>query len=176
MQANHATQSEAWLVVLKSKTPRPGVYYEEAVEEALCFGWIDGVMRGTEAGFYYLRFSPRKAGSVWSLSNIQRVERLTAQGKMSAAGLAKVQEAKENREWAAAIQREDLSRLPADLQAALETTPNAQANFEKFPASLKKQILYWIASARTEPTLQKRLRAVALMAARNQKQFPPPQQ
>jgi uncharacterized protein YdeI (YjbR/CyaY-like superfamily) len=162
---NHASQTEAWLAILKKQTPRPGVYYEEAVEEALCFGWIDGLMKSTPAGFYYLRFTPRKPGGVWSVSNQQRVERLLAQGKMTEAGMAKVREAKENGQWEAAIQREDTSSLPDDLRQALEAHPAAQASFEKYPASQKKQFLYWLSSAKTEPTRQKRIQQIVDRAA-----------
>ena len=116
----------------------------------MCFGWIDSVMKGNPGDFYYLRFTPRKPGSVWSVSNIQRVERLLAVGKMSEAGLAKVREAKANGEWEAAIRREDTSSLPEDLSQALEQNPIAKANFEKLQASQKKQDLYWLANAKTE--------------------------
>jgi uncharacterized protein YdeI (YjbR/CyaY-like superfamily) len=169
LQENHATQKEAWLVILKNHASRPGVFYEEAVEEAVCFGWIDGVMKSAPAEYYFLRFTPRKRGSIWSVSNQQRVERLTAQGKMTAAGMAEVREAKENGEWEAAIRREDISSLPEDLSRAMEGNTEAQANFEKYPASQKKQFLYWIASARTEKTRQKRIQGTVEMAAKNQR-------
>ena len=169
LQENHAAQKEAWLVILKNHAARPGIYYEEAVEEAVCFGWIDGVMKSVPAEHYFLRFTPRKRGSIWSVSNQQRVERLTAQGRMAAAGIAKVREAKENGEWEAAIRREDISSLPEDLSRALLGNAEAQANFEKYPASQKKQFLYWIASARTEKTRQQRIQGTVEMAAKNQR-------
>ena len=122
-------------------------------------------MKGAPGDFYYLRFSPRKPGSVWSVSNQQRVERLLAKGKMTEAGLAKVREAKENGEWEAAIRREDTSSLPEDLRQALEKLPDAQASFYQLPASQKKQTLYWLASAKTEATRQKRLRQIVDRAA-----------
>jgi uncharacterized protein YdeI (YjbR/CyaY-like superfamily) len=167
LEHNHAMQNEAWLVILKKQAARPGVYLEEAVEEAVCFGWIDSVMRGSPDDFYYLRFTPRKPGSVWSVSNQQRVDRLIAQGKMTEAGMAKVRQAKENGEWEAAIQREDTSILPEDLSQVLESHPAARANFEQLPASQKKQYLYWLASAKTEKTRQKRILQIVEMAADN---------
>ena len=154
---NHATQKDAWLVILKNNVIKPGVYYKEAVEEAICFGWIDGVMKSVDAEFYYLRFSPRKRGSIWSVSNQIRVEQLIAQGRMTEAGMAKVREAKENGEWEAANRREDLSNLPVDLKKALEKNAEAQAKFEKLSASQKKQYMYWIESAKSEKTRQKRI-------------------
>jgi uncharacterized protein YdeI (YjbR/CyaY-like superfamily) len=169
LQENHAAQDEVWLAILKSQSPGPGVSYEEAVEEALCFGWIDGLTKSATAEFYVVRFSPRKRSSVWSVSNIQRVERLLAQGKMTEAGLTRIREAKENGEWEAAIRREDISTLPDDLHSALETNPAAQANFEKYPASQKKMFLHWILSAKTETTRQKRIQATVEMAEKNKK-------
>jgi uncharacterized protein YdeI (YjbR/CyaY-like superfamily) len=160
LEANHASETEAWLAILKKQSPRPGVYYEEAVEEAVCFGWIDGLTRSAAPGYYHQRFTPRKPGSVWSVSNQQRVERLLDQGKMTEAGMAKVKEAKGNGEWEAAILREDTSTLPEDLSRALEGNPPARANFENFPASQKKQYLYWLASAKTEKTRQKRIQEI----------------
>ena len=167
LQANHAVQKDVWLVILKNRVTAPGIFYEEAVEEALCFGWIDGVMKGAAGDFYYLRFSPRKRGSLWSVSNQERVERLIAQGRMTDAGMAKVTEAKESGEWEAAIRREDTSNLPEDLRRALENNAATQANFDRLSPSHKKQYLYWIASAKTEQTRQNRIRDLVEMATRN---------
>jgi uncharacterized protein YdeI (YjbR/CyaY-like superfamily) len=169
LQANHAAETEAWLVILKKQTAGPGVYLDEALDEAVCFGWIDSVMKSPKADFYYLRFTPRKPGSVWSVSNQQRVERLIAQGRMTEAGMAKVREAMQNGEWEAAIRREDTSILPDDLRQSLEGNPTAQANFERYPTSQKKQFLYWLASAKTEKTRQKRLQQIVEMAANNRR-------
>ena len=169
LQDQYATHQEAWLMIKKNHVTEPGVFYAEAVEEALCFGWIDGVMKSASDGFYFLRFSPRKPGSIWSVSNRKRVEQLTAQGKITEAGLAKVREAQENGEWEAAIAREDTSSLPDDLKRALERNGAAQVNFEKLPASQKKQFLYWILSAKTGKTRQKRIRETVALAAKNKR-------
>lgn len=169
LQENHAGQKEAWLVILRSHAARPGIYYEEAVEEALCFGWIDGVMNSAAAEFYYLRFSPRKRGSIWSVSNQKRVEQLIAQGKMAGAGMEKVREAQESGEWLAAIQREDPANLPSDLREALEGNAAARIRFEQYPASQKKQLLYWITSAKTTMTRQKRIQQLVNTAAQNRR-------
>ena len=155
--ANHVTQPEAWLALKRKHAAAPGVLYEEAVEEALCFGWIDGAAKGSEENYFYLRFSPRKRRSVWAISNIQRVERLIAEGKMTEAGLATIREAKANGAWQAAFQREDVSTLPEDLSAALAADPRAQAGFAAYPDSQMKQLLHWIASAKTDKTRQKRI-------------------
>lgn len=169
LQENHLAEKEAWVQILKNNVAQPGVFYEQAVEEAVCFGWIDGVMRSFDAECYFLRFSPRKPGSIWSVSNQRRVEQLTAQGRMTEAGMAKVREAQENGEWEAAIRREDISSLPEDLADALKKVEDAQANFEKLPASQKKQFLYWIASAKRGETRQKRIQETIKMVLHNMK-------
>lgn len=169
LREKHATQSEAWLVILKKKASRPGVYYEEAVEEAVCFGWIDGVVRRADESTFYVRFSPRKSGSVWSLSNIERVQRLIAQGRMTEAGMVKVRDAMERGEWEAAVQREDTTSLPEDLQEALDSNSEAQTNFLQYPDSQVKMFLYWIGSAKTEATREKRIQKTVEMAATNKR-------
>ncbi len=169
LQENHAAQKEAWLTIKKNHVTRPGVFYEEAVEEAVCFGWIDGNMHSVDAETYVLRFTPRKPGSIWSVSNQKRVERLIEQGRMTAAGLAAVQEAKQSGEWEAAIRREDTSSLPTDRAEALAGNPAAQANFERLSQSQRKQFLYWITSAKTDPTRRIRVEETVRMAAANQR-------
>jgi uncharacterized protein YdeI (YjbR/CyaY-like superfamily) len=165
LEENHEREKEAWLVIRRAESPSPGVFLEEAVEEALCFGWIDGVMKSVDAETYFLRFSPRKRGSVWSVSNQRRVEKLTAQGRMTEAGMAKVREAQENGEWEAALRREDTLNLPDDLREALAKNASAQANFDRLAPSHKKQYLNWIASAKTAPTRQKRIQKTVEMVA-----------
>jgi uncharacterized protein YdeI (YjbR/CyaY-like superfamily) len=169
LQDNHAGEKEAWLVILKNNATRPGVFYEEAVEEALCFGWIDGLTKSLDAETFVQRFSPRKRGSTWSVSNLKRVERLIEQGRMTEAGLAKVREAQESGEWEAALRREDTSNLPDDLREALAGNPAALMNFDSYPPSQKKQFLYWIASAKMEATRQKRIQKTVEMAEKNER-------
>ncbi len=160
LQDHHASEKEAWLSIRKNKSTRPGILYENAVEEAVCFGWIDGVMKSTDAESYILRFSPRKRKSIWSVSNQKRVEKLMAEGRMTEAGLAKVREAKENGEWEAAQNRENTTRLPSDLDDALGMNPQALINFNNLPPSQKRQFIYWISIAKTEMTRQNRVRAI----------------
>jgi len=165
LQENHASGKEAWLVIRKTNTAKSGVSYEEAVEAALCFGWIDGIMTSIDSEHYYLRFTPRKRGSIWSVSNQRRVERLIAEGRMAEAGLAKVREAQENGEWEAAVRREDVSSLPEDLRDALGGDASAQVNFDRLSPSQKRQFLYWIASAKTDKTRQRRIEKTVDMVA-----------
>jgi uncharacterized protein YdeI (YjbR/CyaY-like superfamily) len=139
------------------------------VEEAVCFGWIDGLTKSADARSYLQRFSPRKRGSPWSVSNQKRVERLIAQGRMTEAGMVKVRQAKESGEWEAAIRREDITNLPVDLSEALIQNAQALANFDNYPASQKKMFLYWIAGAKTDKTRQKRIAQMVEMVANKQR-------
>jgi len=169
LQENHTAQKEVWLVILRSRAKGPGMHLEEATEEAVCFGWVDSVMKSAHADFFYLRFSPRKPDSIWSLSNQRRVERMAVLGKMAEAGLEKVREARANGEWEAAIRRENINHLSDDLRAALNENEAARANFEKLPASQKKMCLYWIASAKTQETRRRRILETVEKAANNEK-------
>jgi uncharacterized protein YdeI (YjbR/CyaY-like superfamily) len=154
---NHSDVSEAWIVIQKKHSPVPGLFLDEAVEEALCFGWIDSTLNTRDDQSYFLRFSPRKPNSVWSMSNINRVEMLINEGLMKNAGLAAVQAAKENGEWQAAIDREDPEYVPPDLEVIFKQDPEALEVFRKLPASKKKRHIYWLQSAKQEKTRQKRL-------------------
>lgn len=162
LEAHHATAQEAWLLHSKKKATKQFLTYEEAVEEALCFGWIDGLLRSIDDESYVLRYSPRTRRSVWSESNKRRVEKLIEEGRMTAAGYEKIIEAKANGEWDAATARENVSALPADLTQAL-TCNDAWTSFEKWPTSRKKQYLSWLNSARRPETRQKRIQAIVEM-------------
>ncbi|MBN1814749.1 MAG: YdeI/OmpD-associated family protein [Anaerolineae bacterium] len=164
LQTHHATEREAWLVhYKKGATPR-AVTYKEAVEEALCFGWIDGLLNRIDDERYALRYSPRRRRSVWSESNKRRVEKLMAEGRMTAAGLEKLALAKDSGEWDAATAREDVSAIPADLAEELERNA-ARSAFDAWPASRKKQYLFWLNRARKPETRQKRIQAIVEAAA-----------
>jgi uncharacterized protein YdeI (YjbR/CyaY-like superfamily) len=159
LEKHHASQPEAWLLISRKAAVRRYLVLFEAVEEALCFGWIDGALHPISEEAYALRFSPRKNNSIWSLSNRQRVEKLIEQGRMAPAGMEKVAEAKENGEWDAATAREDVSAVPGDLLQALQDN-EAWLAFEHWPASQKKQYLYWLESAKRLETRRKRIIAI----------------
>jgi uncharacterized protein YdeI (YjbR/CyaY-like superfamily) len=120
----------------------------EAIEEALCFGWIDGVMHSLDEKKYALRFSPRTKQSIWSLSNIRRVEKLITEGKMTAAGRKKILEAKENGEWEATIRREQTDKIPKELENVLKQIDGAVSKYQALPDARKKQFIYWLQSAK----------------------------
>jgi uncharacterized protein YdeI (YjbR/CyaY-like superfamily) len=160
LKAHHRTASEAWLVLQKKGYSESALSQEEAVKEALCFGWIDGKLKSLDQKRYSLRFSPRRSNSVWSVSNIRRVEELSNQGLMTEAGLQKVAEAHESGQWKAAILRERVDVIPEDLQRALRRQKGATAAYRSLPASRRKQLLHWLMTAKRTKTRQKRIKAI----------------
>jgi uncharacterized protein YdeI (YjbR/CyaY-like superfamily) len=165
----HAVEREAWLLLRKKRAAGNALSLEEAVEEALCFGWIDGLLRSIDSDTYLLRFSPRRPKSIWSESNKKRAERLIRAGRMTAAGIEKIAEAKANGEWEAATAREDVDAAPADLAQALERS-EAGAAFERWLASRKKQYLHWLGSAKRPETRQKRIQTIVETAGSEDRQ------
>jgi uncharacterized protein YdeI (YjbR/CyaY-like superfamily) len=169
LEENHATEKEIWLFHYKKHAGKPGIPYEDAVEEALCFGWIDGIMRRIDEEKYALRYSPRKSGSIWSETNKKRAERMIEQGRMTDAGLAKIKEAKENGEWRKATLREDTTNIPLDLKKALEANEKARHNFESLAPSYRKQFIWWITSAKMHETRRRRIQKIVRLAEENKK-------
>lgn len=165
LEEHHATELEAWLLIRRKGAALRFLMLEEAVEEALCFGWIDGALQPINKETYALRFSPRNPHSIWSENNRRRAEKLIREGRMTPAGLEKITEAKENGEWDAAIAREDVSSVPDDLVQELENN-DAWLAFENWPASQKKQYLYWLESAKRSETREKRIQAIVEKAKR----------
>jgi uncharacterized protein YdeI (YjbR/CyaY-like superfamily) len=146
-----------WVRVLKKRTPHPGLHYEEAVEEAICFGWIDGqVNQGDDTGFL-IKFAPRRKKSIWSEINKKKAERLIREGRMTEAGMARIEEAKQNGRWDAAYRLKKDVQIPEDLQAALQEDATARRNFQTLANSYKFQYVYWINEAKRAPTRQKRI-------------------
>lgn len=165
--AQHHTQTAGiWLISYKKAAGKPQFSYDEAVEEALCFGWIDSKPNKLDSERSMLWFAPRKSGTGWSKLNKTRVERLIAQGLMQPAGLAKVEAAKQDGSWNALDAVEALE-IPPDLAQALAVYESAQQNFEAFPRSAKRGILEWIAAAKKPETRTKRITETAQLAAQN---------
>lgn len=164
LERHHATEQEGWLFISR-KSARQYLRLGEAIEEALCFGWIHGALQPISKDTYALRFSPRSRHSIWSINNQQRVEKLIKQGRMTQAGMEKVVEAKASGEWEAAVIREDVSSVPDDLVQALEEN-DAWLAFEKWPASQKKQYLYWLECAKRPETREKRILTIVEKAKR----------
>ena len=168
LEANHARSSGAWLVTWRSRSGKHGLPYEEAVEEALCFGWVDGTAGTVDDERGKLYFAPRKPNSGWAATNKARVERLIADGRMAPAGLAAIERAKANGSWELLDSVERLE-IPPDLEAALTALPSAGANFAAFPPSTRKQALLSLVLARRPETRAERVRRIAEAAARNER-------
>lgn len=166
LSRNHARSSGVWLAAYRRETGRPRVEYEEAVEEALAFGWIDSKSVRLDDERSLLWMCPRKPSSGWSRSNKERVERLERAGLMTDAGRAAIEAAKRSGSWSLLDSVEALEE-PHDLEAALNASPAARANFDAFPPSSKKLILTWIATAKREETRRRRVEETVRLAARN---------
>jgi uncharacterized protein YdeI (YjbR/CyaY-like superfamily) len=162
LSQNGGKAEPQWVMIFKKHAREKGLRLGDAVEEALCFGWIDGMLKGVDDAKYLLRFSPRKQGSIWSVINKKRAEKLIAAGKMTDAGLAKIQDAKLNGQWDAAYTSKTPTEFPADLRNALQEDPEAKQNFEAFSNSTRFQYIHWIDSAKTDQTRQKRIAGVVL--------------
>lgn len=168
LAANHTRQEGVWLISYKQATGKPRVDYNESVEEAICFGWIDSKANKLDDERSMLWFAPRKAGTGWSKSNKERVARLLQAGLMAAAGLAKVEAAQRDGSWYALDAVEALE-IPPDLAEALAAYAAAQGNFDAFPRSVKRGILEWIASAKKPDTRANRVAETARLAAENRR-------
>ncbi len=163
--ANHLRKTGIWLVTRK-RSAGGGVKYNDIVEEALCFGWVDSVPRKLDAERSMLLLTPRKSTSKWSAKNKAHVADLEAQGLMHASGQAIVEEAKQRGTWAALDHVSQLV-VPEDLQHALAKFENARRFWNDFPPSTRRGILEWIDNAKLASTRQKRVQATAELAERN---------
>jgi uncharacterized protein YdeI (YjbR/CyaY-like superfamily) len=163
LEKNHARRAEIWLVFYKKASGKQTVSYEHAVEEALCFGWVDGLKKGIDEECFAFRFTPRKAKSGWSKSNLERVKRMIADGKMLPAGLAAYN----------ASDRRDVAPLPSKFPKALETRfredRKAWENYQKFPPGYRRVTAGWVASAKKEETREKRLAKLIEFSSRGER-------
>lgn len=161
-----------WFVYAKKAAPAsmPRVAVSDAIEEALCFGWIDSVPRRLDEHRAMLWFSPRKPGSGWSRPNKERIARLEAAGQMHARGRAVIDAAKADGSWTLLDAVENLE-VPDDLAAAFARYPGSAAQWEAFPRSAKRGMLEWVVQAKREPTRAKRVEAIAEAASRGERAY-----
>ena len=164
--ANHTRPDGIWLITYRTTTGKATFTYEQAVEEALCFGWIDGQAKRLDDERTLQWYAPRRPGSVWAKSNKARVERLIADGRMTAAGQAKIDAAKADGSWSL-LDSVDKLEVPADLAAAFDAYPDARAHFDAFPPSARHASLGWIATAKRPETRAKRVAETARLAQAN---------
>jgi uncharacterized protein YdeI (YjbR/CyaY-like superfamily) len=161
---NHAAASGVWLVYYKKASEQPSLSYGEAVDEALCFGWIDSVPKKIDEQSYCQLFSPRKPRSGWSRVNKAKIDRLIANGLMTDAGLAKIDAAKADGSWTKLDEVED-GIVPPDLAAALAENPVAKTNFDGFSRSVRRGILEWLLTAKRPDTRARRVAGIVAKAA-----------
>lgn len=173
LEANHATASGAWLVTWRRASGRQPIEYEAAVEEALCFGWVDGRGDPLDELRSKLYFAPRKPRSPWARSNRERIERLTAEGRMAPAGTAVVERAKADGSWAI-FESVDRLEVPSDLAAALDARRPARETWEAYPRSVKHGALSWVVLARRPETRARRIEAIAEAAGSGERPVGPP--
>jgi uncharacterized protein YdeI (YjbR/CyaY-like superfamily) len=156
-------------VYYKKHTEKPRVPYNDAVEEALCFGWIDSIVKTIDDDTYMQKFTPRKARSNWSESNKKRVEKLIGLGEMTKVGLEKIYIAKVNGTWNKVNTATKSFEMPIELENALGTNKKAKDFFESLSPSCQRQYIGWIASAKKKVTKQKRVKEATTMLSKKQK-------
>jgi len=164
LHENHSGETEAWVVIYKKGSRLEGLRYPDAVEEALCYGWIDSKMQSVDGDRFRQRFSPRRRDSPWSKANRETSEGLIEAGLMTEAGHEAFEEAKRNGRWNRAYTSKVAPDVPEDLITALRGDPAAIMNFEGFSNSVKLMYVYWVESAKRESTRARRITAVVRRA------------
>ena len=172
LEKNHSSSPGIWWIYYKKETGKRNLSYAEAVEEALCFGWIDSLPRKLDEERSMLKFTPRKAKSVWSQLNKTRIKKLVKEKLMMPAGFAAIELAKKNKSWDTLTASDNAAannQLPEDLEKLFSANKKAKDNFQNFSFSIRKQFLSWIDSAKRPETRGARLNQTVLMAAANKK-------
>ncbi len=166
LSQNHESEKSVWLIIYKKESGVPSVYYPEAVDEALCFGWVDSKPNKRDDKSYYQFFAKRNPKSNWSRVNKEKVELLLKENLMAPAGLKMIELAKESGTWNALDDVENLI-LPSDLQAVFDQNSSAYEHWGKFPRSSKRGILEWIFNAKRKETRAKRIEETVRLASEN---------
>jgi len=157
LEANHASESEVFVGFFKKGTGKQTMSWSQAVDQALCFGWIDGVLRRIDGESHYQRFTPRKAGSNWSKVNVEKVARLEAEGLMTPAGRKAFEARREDRTGVYSFEREEPAELPPELAERLQASAAAQRYFEGRPPWYRRACTHWVTSAKRADTRLRRM-------------------
>jgi uncharacterized protein YdeI (YjbR/CyaY-like superfamily) len=168
LESEHATSDGIWLKVGKKTAPEPSVSYAEALEVALCFGWIDGQKRGFDEEYWLQRFTPRKPGSKWSKINTEKTDALIAAGRMRPAGQRQADTARADGRWDAAYAGQRTSTVPDDLRAALDANPAAADFFATISSANRYAIIYRIGSVKRPQTRARKIAQYVQMLAEHQ--------
>ncbi len=171
LEKNHATAKGVWLVYYKVHTGKPSVPYGDSVEEALCFGWIDGIIKKLDDERFCRKFMPRKTKSRWSETNKKRAEKIIRQRKMTEAGMVRIKDAKRSGEWSTIRARNKELTIPAFFLEALAKNKKSLEYFNNLAPSYKRNFVGWVSSAKQEKTRTKRL-AEALSYLEQNKKLP----
>jgi uncharacterized protein YdeI (YjbR/CyaY-like superfamily) len=169
LEGHHASAEGVWLQIAKKGKAEPTVTYPEAVELALCFGWIDSQKRGLDDRYFLQRFTPRRPRGRWSRINRDKAEQLIAAGRMRPAGLAEVEAAKADGRWEAAYEGQRTAEVPPDLQRELDANPAAREFFEGLDSANRYAIVYRLGEAKRAETRERRLRKFVGMLERGEK-------
>ena len=164
---NCETKREVWLLFYKKGSEQRGVDFEDALDEAACFGWVDSLIKKVDDQRYARKFTPRSAGSAWSRSNFERVERLRREGRMTARGLAVFEQ--RTARTSAGVKRPNSEETPSDLLWALRKDEKAWTNYQKFAPSHKRAYLLWITSAKKPETRRRRVEEAVRLISLNRK-------
>ncbi|WP_420386774.1 YdeI/OmpD-associated family protein [Roseivirga sp.] len=167
LKKNHRSKQSVWLVYFKSSTKIPSITWSEAVDEALCFGWIDSTKKAVDEERYMQYFTQRKPNSIWSQINKEKVAKLIQKKLMTKAGLETIEIAKRNGSWTKLDEVEALV-IPDDLKEQLRQYEHATQYFEKLSKSNKKRLLYWVFSAKRSETRHKRIDEIVQSASQGQ--------
>ena len=167
LSGHHGVEDFIWVAISKKKAKVKMLPYHEAVEEALCFGWIDGLMNPFDHEYFIIRFSPRRPRSVWSKVNRERAEKLMSDGKMTPAGLAVIEVSKKNGQWDKAYSFTSEPVIPPDLLEALGTRPGALDNFMYFAMRHRSQYVWYVERAVKPETRERRIAEVVRRAEKN---------
>ena len=172
LRKNHATSSGVWLRIAKKSAKLRSVSYPQAVDAALCFGWIDGQKMGAGGNYWLQRFTPRSRKSIWSKINREKAIRLIELGQMNAAGLREVDRARRNGRWDGAYDSPSGATISADFQAVLNKTPRAKAFFATLDRRNRYAVLFRIQTAKRAETRAKRIKQFAEMLSQHEKIYP----
>ena len=174
LERQHQKSPGVWLEFAKKSSGLASVTYAQALEVALCYGWIDGQLKSVDGDWYRQRFTPRRPRSKWSQINRASVERLHAEGRLSAAGIREMESAQQDGRWAAAYPSPSKIRPPEDLQAALDAHPKAKRFFEQLDSTNRYAVLYRLHDARNPETRARRLKEFVRMLQAGKTIHPPP--
>jgi len=169
LRKNHDTKKEVWLIYYKEHAGRLRIPYDDAVEEALCFGWIDSTVKKIDEEKFAQKFTPRKSNSKWSESNKKRVIKMIREGRMTEVGMARIREAKNSGEWFKPTPIRKELAFPPDLHKQLAANKKALVNFNNLADGYKRLFVGWVTSAKKEETRQRRLLEAISLLEQNKK-------